>query len=130
MLRRFIRYYRPERAMFCKDMTASFFVALIGLVYPIVTRRMMNTYIPDRNFSMIFIAGGAVLLLYVVRMLLQYYIQYQGHMMGIRIQAQMRREMFEHPIPAGRLSLYTAESAKSGDLLRIQLCLEQLHGTV
>ena len=96
MLKRFIRYYKPERAMFIKDMTASFFVALIGLVYPIVTRRMLNTYIPDKNFSMIFVAGGFVLLLYVVRMLLQYYIQYQGHMMGIRIQAQMRREMFDH----------------------------------
>ena len=96
MLKRFIKYYKPERAMFYKDMGASFLMALIGLVYPIVTRRMMNTYIPNRNYSMIFIAGGGVLLLYVLRMLLQFYIQYQGHMMGTRIQAQMRREMFDH----------------------------------
>ena len=96
MLKKFIRYYKPERKLFILDMTASFFMALIGLVYPIVTRRMLNTYIPDKNVRMIVFAGLFVLLLYIVRMLLQYFIQYQGHMMGIRIQAQMRRDMFAH----------------------------------
>ena len=96
MLKKFIRYYRPERKLFILDMTASFFMALIGLVYPIVTRRMLNSYIPDRNVRMIVFAGLLVLFLYIIRMLLQYFIQYQGHMMGIRIQAQMRRDMFNH----------------------------------
>ena len=96
MLKKFISYYKPERSVFIKDMTSSFFIALIGLVYPIVTRKMLNSYIPDRNVRMIVIASAAVLILYAVRALLQFYIQYQGHMMGTRIQAEMRRDMFDH----------------------------------
>lgn len=96
MLRKFISYYRPHRLLFAMDMTASFFVALIGIVYPIVTRHMLNDYIPNSKYKMIVAAGLVLLTLYFVRMLLQYFIQYQGHMMGVKIQAQMRREMFCH----------------------------------
>lgn len=96
MFKRFIAYYKPERKTFILDMSACFLTSLIGLVYPIVTRRMLNTYIPDMNVQMIVLAGSGVLLLYLIRMLLQYYIQYQGHMMGTRMQAAMRRDMFRH----------------------------------
>ncbi len=96
MLRKFISYYRPHRLLFTLDMTASFFVALIGIVYPVVTRDMLNDFIPNNKYKMIVISGLTLLTLYFVRMLLQYFIQYQGHMMGVKIQAQMRREMFCH----------------------------------
>ncbi len=96
MLKKFIRYYRPHRLLFTLDMTASFFVALIGIVYPVVTRNMLNDFIPNNKYKMIVVAGLTLLALYFVRMLLQYFIQYQGHMMGVKIQAQMRREMFCH----------------------------------
>ncbi|MBE5921643.1 MAG: ABC transporter ATP-binding protein [Lachnospiraceae bacterium] len=96
MLRRFIRYYEPHKFLFSMDMLASFLVSVIGIVYPIVTREMLNDLIPNREYRMIVIAGLSLLASYIVRMLLRYFIQYQGHMMGVRIQAQMRREMFEH----------------------------------
>lgn len=96
MLKKFISYYRPHRLLFTLDMTASFFVALIGIVYPVVTRNMLNDFIPNNKYKMIVISGLTLLTLYFVRMLLQYFIQYQGHMMGVKIQAQMRREMFCH----------------------------------
>ena len=96
MLKKFISYYRPHRLLFTLDMIASFFVALIGIVYPVVTRNMLNDFIPNNKYKMIVISGLTLLTLYFVRMLLQYFIQYQGHMMGVKIQAQMRREMFCH----------------------------------
>lgn len=96
MLKRFISYYRPHKKLFCMDMAASFLVALIGIIYPAVTRTMLNELIPDRQYQGIIFAGIAVLALYFIRMLLQYFIQYQGHMMGVKMQAQMRREMFAH----------------------------------
>lgn len=96
MLKRFIKYYKPERKLFILDMGASLIVSLIGIIYPIVTRTMLNDLIPNRQYKMIVYAGLAVLLLYVIRMLLQFFIQYKGHMMGIHMQAQMRREMFDH----------------------------------
>lgn len=78
------------------DMTASFLVSVIGIVYPIITRKMLNELIPQREYRLIIFLGLTLLMLYVIRMLLRYFIQYQGHMMGVKMQAQMRREMFEH----------------------------------
>ena len=96
MLKRFLSYYKPHKLIFTFDMLASLLVALIAIVYPIVTRTMLNDLIPNKNYRMIVIFGISLLVLYVVRMLLNYFIQYYGHIMGVRMQAQMRRDMFEH----------------------------------
>ena len=96
MLKRFIAYYKPHKKLFILDMLASFCVSLIGIVYPIVTRNMLNNYIPNKNYQAIVFFGITLLLLYFVRMLLRYFIQYEGHMMGIRMQAAMRRDLFNH----------------------------------
>ena len=96
MLKRFFSYYRPHKKMFTLDMISSLFVSLIGIVYPMVTRRMLNDLIPNKNYRMIVLFGLALLGLYLVRMFLRYFIQYQGHMVGVKMQAQMRSEMFDH----------------------------------
>ncbi|MBQ8648841.1 MAG: ABC transporter ATP-binding protein [Clostridia bacterium] len=96
MLKRFLAYYKPHKKIFTLDMLASFASALIGLVYPIVTRKMLNDLIPNKNYSLIVAFGLALLALYFVCMLLQYFIQYQGHIMGVKMQAQMRSDMFKH----------------------------------
>ncbi len=96
MLKKFFPYYRPHLNIFIPDMLASLLVALIGLAYPIITRKMLNDFIPDRQYAMIVAFGMALLALYTARMLLNYYIQYKGHMMGVYMQAQMRRDMFNH----------------------------------
>ena len=77
-------------------MTASLLVALIGVVYPMITRTMLNTLIPDRNYRMIVVYGLTLLVLYILKMMLNYFIQFQGHMMGVYMQARMRSDMFEH----------------------------------
>lgn len=96
MLKRFISYYKPHKLIFSLDMLASLAVALIGILYPIVTRRMLNDLIPNKNYHMIVIAGVTLLLIYAVRMILNYFIQYYGHVMGVRMQAEMRSDMFRH----------------------------------
>lgn len=96
MLKRFISYYKPHKKIFFLDMLASFFVSLIGIVYPIVTRTMLNDLIPERKYRLIIIFGVLLLALYALRMFLNYFIQYQGHMMGVKMQAQMRSDMFSH----------------------------------
>jgi len=57
---------------------------------------MLNQLIPDRNYTMIIVLGVTLLCLYIAKMLLNYFIQYQGHMMGVYMQAQMRSDMFSH----------------------------------
>ncbi len=96
MLKRFLSYYKPHMKLFTLDMLASLMVALLAVVYPMVTRTMLNDLIPNREYRAIVWAGLILLGIYVIRMLLQYFIQYQGHVMGVRMQAQMRSDMFRH----------------------------------
>lgn len=96
MLKRFAAYYKPHLRIFVLDMLASLIVSLVGIVYPIVTRTMLNDLIPNKNYRMIVIFGLTLLMLYFVKMMLNYFIQYIGHMMGVKMQAQMRRDMFTH----------------------------------
>ena len=92
----FIRYYRPHRVMLTFDMLASIMISVIGMVYPVITNIMLKDLIPNRKFRMVIIAGLSVLALYVMRLFLRYFVQYYGHMIGTRMQAQMRRDLFSH----------------------------------
>lgn len=96
MLKRFFSYYKPHRLIFSLDMLAALLMSLIAIVYPIVTRSMLNDLIPNRNYRMVVFAGVGLLLLYLIRLLLNYFVQYYGHLMGVRMQAQMRSDMFRH----------------------------------
>lgn len=96
MLKRFLAYYKPHKVMFIFDMLASLAVAMIGIFYPIITRNMLNDFIPEKKYKMIIIFGSLLLVLYVIRALLDYFIQYQGHIIGVKMQASMRSDMFNH----------------------------------
>ena len=96
MLKRFISYYKPYKKMFALDMIASLLISLIGMVYPIVTNKMLNEYIPGKMYTAIVIAGAVVLVLYIIRMLLRYFVQYYGHIIGVRMQSNMRCDLFSH----------------------------------
>ena len=96
MLKRFLSYYKPHKLMFTLDMLASLVVALLGMLYPMITRNMLNDFIPNKNIQMIIIFGIAMLVIYVIRMFLNFFIQYYGHIVGVKMQAQMRSDMFNH----------------------------------
>ena len=96
MLKRFIAYYKPHRFMFALDMLAALLISVIGMVYPMVTNKMLNDLIPNRLYDQIIIAGVIVLILYIVRMLLRYFVQYYGHVIGVKMQRQMRSDLFNH----------------------------------
>ncbi len=95
MLKRFISYYKPYKKVFFLDMASSLMVSLIGLTYPIITRKITGYYVPNKQVNYIIMAGCALLLLYVLRSLFKFYVQYQGHVMGVHIQADMRKELFD-----------------------------------
>ena len=96
MLKRFLSYYKPHKLMFTFDMLASLLVSIIGIFYPIITRFMLNDYIPNHQINMVIIFASVLLALYILKTLLNYFIQYQGHMIGVKMQAQMRSDMFNH----------------------------------
>ena len=96
MLKRFISYYKPHKKMLALDMLAALMISLTGMVYPIVTNKMLNEYIPQKMYLTIVIAGLVVLALYVLRMWLRYFVQYYGHVIGVKMQSQMRQDLFAH----------------------------------
>ena len=96
MLKRFLAYYKPHRGPMVADMLASLLIAFIGMVYPIVTNLMLNDFIPNQKYSLICWAGFSILALYLIRYALRYFVQYYGHIIGVRMQAQMRSDMFRH----------------------------------
>ena len=96
MLKRFFSYYKPHKKMFILDMVASLVVAMLGIFYPIITRLMLNDFIPNKAYNLIVVFGAVLLILYSIRLCLDYFIQYQGHMVGVKMQAQMRSDMFNH----------------------------------
>lgn len=96
MLKRFLSYYKPHKKMLTLDMGASLLISVIGMVYPIVTNKMLNEYIPNKMYLTIVISGSAVLFLYALRMFLRYFVQYYGHIIGVKMQSQMRQDLFSH----------------------------------
>lgn len=95
-LKKFISYYKPERRLFFMDMAAAGLVAALDLLFPIITRTFMNEYIPNRNLRALLIWAGALVVLYLLRMLCQYFVNYYGHVVGVNMEYQMRQDLFSH----------------------------------
>lgn len=96
ILKRFIRYYKPYRRLFILDMICAFIVSAADLFYPMITKDIINVYIPDKNLRMVLIFGGILLAVYLVKAAANYVILYWGHLLGVGIQADMRRDVFAH----------------------------------
>lgn len=96
MLKRFLSYYKPHKKIFILDMLAALTMSVIGIFYPMITRKMLKEFIPDNMQKEILIYGSALLIVYLMRMGLSYFVQYKGHMMGVKMQEQMRSELFAH----------------------------------
>ena len=96
MIRRFISYYKPHRRLFIFDMVAAFIIAMCNLFYPIITRNIINDYIPNKQLALLVVFAGVLFFIYVLKMLLSYFVQYYGHLVGVYMQADMRRQMFRH----------------------------------
>lgn len=100
MLKRFISYYKPYKGMFTLDMLASLFIAIIGMAYPILTNIILRNVVPDeqmeetRKITLICILASILIACYFIRMGLRFFVQYYGHVIGVKMQADMRREMF------------------------------------
>ncbi len=100
MLKKFISYYKPYKLMFLLDMLASLLIAIIGMGYPILTNKVLKEIVPnneiviDNKINFIIIFSLALLGCYFLRALLRYFVQYYGHVIGVKMQADMRRDMF------------------------------------
>ncbi|MBQ3993951.1 MAG: ABC transporter ATP-binding protein, partial [Erysipelotrichaceae bacterium] len=84
----------PYLKTFALDMSCALGNSAVAVLYPILTRYMLNDLIPNRKFNLILIFGGVLLVAYVLKMLMKYSVDYFGHMVGTHMQADMRKEIF------------------------------------
>jgi ATP-binding cassette subfamily B protein len=96
MLKRFISYYKPHIALFSFDMFCAVMVAACDLFYPLIAKSIINDYVPNQNIRMLMIWSAILLGIYLLKWLLNFIINYYGHIVGVRMQADMRRDLFIH----------------------------------
>ncbi|GAB6137552.1 ABC transporter ATP-binding protein [Halanaerobaculum tunisiense] len=96
MLKKFSSYYKAHWRLFLIDILSAFIMSGLDLIFPIFIKEMIDYHFPNRNFvivtKLIFILLG----LYILRYILQYIVHYWGHVVGIRIETDMRRDLFTH----------------------------------
>ncbi|HNZ49903.1 MAG TPA: ABC transporter ATP-binding protein [Bacilli bacterium] len=94
MIRRFIKYYRPHWRLLVLDLFCALAVAGIDLLFPVATNRILRELIPNSQIRTMLLVGFFLLVLYGIRFLFSYIIGYYGHVMGIRIETDMRSDLF------------------------------------
>ena len=114
MLKKFISYYKPHMGLFTLDMFCAVAVALCNLYYPTLARRIINEYSLKDSFTPIIIGAALLLLVYVIKATGTYIMGYYGHIVGVRMQKDMRRDLFDK---YQKLPFSYFDDHKTGDLL-------------
>lgn len=118
-LKRFLSYYKPHKGLLILDLSCAFLVAAIDIAYPLLTQYVLRTLLPEmavhsalfRSFVILMVAAlGA----YLVRALLLFIINYWGHVLGIRMEADIRRDIFSH---IQELSFSFFDKVRTGKLM-------------
>ena len=110
----FISYIKPHKKLFAIDMLLSVGIAGIDLAFPYITRKAMNSYLPQKLYTLFFTVMGIVLAAYLLRAFFQYLITVIGHGYGTLVEADMRRDVFAH---MQRLSYSFFDRNRTGVLL-------------
>ena len=96
LFRSFVSYYKPHYKLFILDMFCALMIAFIDLFFPMLTREVIGTVLPAGQMRIFWLFVAGILLMYVIRTGLQYIVQYWGHVLGVRIEYDMRRDLFSH----------------------------------
>ena len=92
----FLSYFKPHRKLLLVDVLCALTVAAIDLAFPLVTRHALYTMHPEKLYQTFFLVMGIMLLAYLFRSFLQFVIGYWGHTFGIRVEADIRADLFAH----------------------------------
>ncbi|MFC5648074.1 ABC transporter ATP-binding protein [Paenibacillus solisilvae] len=114
MLRRFFSYYRPYKHLFFLDFTCAVIAGLLELGLPLVVNQVVDKLLPKGDWKLILLACAGLLAIYALNTVLNFVVTYWGHMLGINIETEMRRKMFNH---LQRLSFRFFDNNKTGQLM-------------
>lgn len=114
MLKRFASYYKPHRRLFYIDMFCALIISACNMFYPIIAKDIINVYVPERDMRRLVLWCCVLLGIYLLKAVMKFIVDYWGHIVGVRIQADMRREMFGH---LEKLPISFFDENKSGVLM-------------
>ncbi len=114
MLKRFFEYYRPHLRLFLLDMAVTVIAVAASITFPLLTRRVLNTYLPAQDTSMILVMLALLMLLIVIKAICTYIRITWGHILGVRMEYDMRSELFTH---IQKLSFSYFDNVKTGHLM-------------
>ena len=98
-IKKFIHYYGPYKAVFFIDLICAAVISLVDLAYPQILRTMTKTLFTQDKVMILHalpVIAASLFVMYIVQSLCKYYVTYQGHMMGAKMERDMRRELFDH----------------------------------
>ena len=96
LIRKFIPYYRPHLKLFITDIICAALISAFNLIYPYITGEIIDNYVPNGLLNWLLISAIALLVFYIIKAGLNYFLQYWGHVVGVRIQKTLRSELFDH----------------------------------
>ncbi len=114
MLKKLISYYKPHKLLFMLDFGSAFIIAGLDLVFPFLVRYSLNDALPNKNIKLFSYLAAAMLGLYIIKYFLNYIVTYYGHVMGVRMEYQMRKDLFNH---IQKLSFTYFDSTKKGHIM-------------
>lgn len=98
-LKKFIRYYGPYKTVFFLDLLCAAIISLVDLAFPQILRTLTATVFteePSTILKALLPIGLCLLIMYVIQSFCVYYVGYQGHMMGAKMERDMRQQLFDH----------------------------------
>lgn len=95
-MKRFFSYYRPYKKLFVLDFSCAVIAALLELAFPVVVNHVIDEIMPQKNWGLIVTVSIALFGFYIINTLLQYVVVYFGHKLGVNIETDMRRELYDH----------------------------------
>ena len=124
MLKRFFAYYAPYKALFALDFSCAVVSGLLELGFPMAVKAFVDVLLPSGNWSYIVYAACGLLAIYALNSVLMVIVTYWGHVLGINIETEMRRQAFEH---LQKLSFRFYDNEKTGHLVaRVTKDLEEI----
>ena len=95
MLKTLLRYFKPHKKLFILDMACAILASAVDLAFPLVSRYAMSELLPNKLYRFFFVLMAAIAVFYVIRSICYYIMTYWGHTFGIRVEADIRRDLFE-----------------------------------
>ncbi|MCK9546931.1 MAG: ABC transporter ATP-binding protein [Sphaerochaeta sp.] len=114
MLKRFVTYYRPYKGLFFLDMGVAVIASILSILVPTLTRQLLRVDIPEKNFSNMVFIFAMMLLIYIIMAICQYIRMTWGHILGVKMETDMRSELFAH---LQKLSFGYFDKTKTGHMM-------------